>query len=70
MDVYRRRMTVEAVMVPSRGRVVVGLQGARMSDLVNDHRRALEALIDVPEDYHFRGHVGWLVPRQSPTHSS
>ena len=71
MDVYRRRMTVEAVvMVPNRGRVVVGLQGAPMSDLVNDHRRALEALIDVPEDYHFRGHVGWLVPRQSPTHSS
>jgi hypothetical protein len=70
MDVYRRRMTVEVVMVPSRGPVVVGLQGAPMSDLVSDHRRALEALIDGPEDYHFRGHVGWLVPMPSPTHSS
>jgi hypothetical protein len=70
MDVYRRRMIVEAVMVPSRGLAVVAWPGALMSDLVSDRHRAFEALIGGPEDYHYHGHVGWLVPIPSPTHSS
>ena len=58
MDVHRRRMNAEAVMAPSRGPVIVGQQGAPMSDLESDHRRAFEALIDGLEDCHLHGHAG------------
>jgi hypothetical protein len=54
----RRRMNAEAVMVPSRGPVIVGQQGAPMSDLGNDHRRGFEALIDGLEDCHLHGLAG------------